>query len=266
MPEGAEAGIIEGISRAQEVTGVTEFTISLAGVAVTVEAIYPQTRDFCRDYLTDEAGECAVTISEADIDSEAERSAQEDALEGIAPRRFSRPYLETLAVYRKVADELLEKEAVVFHSAVVAYDGKAYAFTAKSGTGKSTHLQLWLKNIPGAYVLNGDKPLLRWMDGRVMACGTPWQGKENLGRNEMLPLSAICLLERSETNHMEKIAFTEAMGTLLQQTNRSDQPERMLKTLDVAGKIGMGVALYRLGCNMDDEAAWVSFRGMTEGA
>ncbi len=245
---------------------MTEFTISLAGVAVGVAALYPQTKAFCRDYLTEAAPQCTVTISEADIDSEAARSAREDALEGIEPRHFSRPYLETLAVYRKAADLLLEKNAVVFHSAVVAYNGKAYAFTAKSGTGKTTHLNLWLKNIPGAYVLNGDKPLLRWMDGQVMACGTPWQGKENLGRNEMLPLAAICLLERSETNHIERIGFSEAMGMLLQQTNRSERPELMLQTLDVIGKIGTGVALYRLGCNMDDQAAWVSFRGMTEGA
>ena len=245
---------------------MTEFTISLAGVAVGVAALYPQTKAFCRDYLTEAAPQCALTISEADIDSEAARSAREDALEGIAPRHFSRPYLETLAVYRKAADLLLEKNAVVFHSAVVAYNGKAYAFTAKSGTGKTTHLYLWLKNIPEAYVLNGDKPLLRWMDGQVMACGTPWQGKENLGRNEMLPLAAICLLERSERNHIERIGFSEAMGMLLQQTNRSERPELMLPTLDVIGKIGMGVALYRLGCNMDDQAAWVSFRGMTEGA
>lgn len=244
---------------------MTEFTISLAGVAVGVAALYPQTKAFCRGYLTEAAPQCTVTISEADIDSEAARSAREDALEGIGPRHFSRPYLETLAVYRKAADLLLEKNAVVFHSAVMAYNGKAYAFTAKSGTGKTTHLNLWLKNIPGAYVLNGDKPLLRWMDGQVMACGTPWQGKENLGRNEMLPLAAICLLERSETNHIERIGFSEAMGMLLQQTNRSERPELMLPTLDVIGKIGTGVALYRLGCNMDDQAAWVSFRGMTEG-
>ena len=229
---------------------MTEFTISLAGVAVGVAALYPRTEAFCRDYLTDAAPQCALTISEADIDSEAERSAREDALEGIGPRHFSRPYLETLAVYRK---------------AVVAYHGKAYAFTAKSGTGKTTHVNLWLKNIPGAYVLNGDKPLLRWVDGQVFACGTPWQGKENLGRNEMLPLAAICLLERSEGNHIAEIGFSEAMGMLVQQTNRSDRPELMLPTLDLIGKIGTAVKLYRLGCNRDDEAAWVSFRAMTEG-
>ena len=244
---------------------MTEFTISLAGVAVGVAALYPRTEAFCRDYLTDAAPQCALTISEADIDSEAERSAREDALEGIGPRHFSRPYLETLAVYRKAADLLLEKGAVVFHSAVVAYNGKAYAFTAKSGTGKTTHVNLWLKNIPGAYVLNGDKPLLRWVDGQVFACGTPWQGKENLGRNEMLPLAAICLLERSEGNHIAEIGFSEAMGMLVQQTNRSNRPELTLPTLDLIGKIGTAVKLYRLGCNRDDEAAWVSFRAMTEG-
>ena len=31
----------------------------------------------------------------------------------------------------------------------------------KGGVGKTTHTKLWLDNIPGSFVVNGDKPLIR---------------------------------------------------------------------------------------------------------
>ena len=243
---------------------MTVFTLSLAGAVIRVEALYPSTQTYCRDYLTDAEPELSVSISQADIDFEREKSAQEDALEGLAPRHFSDAYLETLAVYRKLAKALLQRDALVFHGSVVAWEGKAYLFTALSGTGKTTHTRLWLKMIPGSYVLNGDKPLLRVCEDGVYACGTPWQGKERYGCNEILPLKAICLLERDNCNHIEPITFRDAMATLIQQSNRPSETELLLRTLDLIGRMDGRVRFYRLGCNMEDEAALVSFRGMTE--
>lgn len=242
---------------------MTEFTISLAGVGARVEALYPETERFCRDYLSAETPLFTVRVEQADIDAEREKSAREDEIEGIPTRSFSDRYLERLAVYRKLAKELLRFNTFLFHGSVVAYEGKAYLFTALSGTGKTTHTRLWLKNIPGSYVLNGDKPLLRIEGDRALACGTPWQGKENYGCNENLPLEAICILERDATNHIEPISFSDAMGTLIQQSNRPQEPALLLMTLELIGKLDKRVRFYRLGCNMEDEAAFVSFRGMT---
>ena len=243
---------------------MTDFTISLAGVPARVEAIYPETERFCRDYLSEEAPKFTVKIDQADIDSEREKSAREDEIEGLPTRSFSDRYLERLAVYRKLAKELLSYDTLLFHGSVVAYGGKAYLFTALSGTGKTTHTRLWLKNIPDCHVLNGDKPLLRVEGERVLACGTPWQGKENYGCNEILPLEAICILERDATNHIEPVSFGDAMGTLIQQSNRPQETPLLLKTLDLIGRLDKRVRFYRLGCNMEDEAAFVSFRGMTD--
>ena len=242
---------------------MTDFTISLAGVPARGEAIYPETERFCRDYLSEEAPKFTVKIDQADIDSEREKSAREDEIEGLPTRSFSDRYLERLAVYRKLAKELLSYDTLLFHGSVVAYGGKAYLFTALSGTGKTTHTRLWLKNIPDCHVLNGDKPLLRVEGERVLACGTPWQGKENYGCNEILPLEAICILERDATNHIEPVSFGDAMGTLIQQSNRPQETPLLLKTLDLIGRLDKRVRFYRLGCNMEDEAAFVSFRGMT---
>ena len=58
---------------------------------------------------------------------------------------------------------MLGYDAFLFHAAVVSYAGCGYAFAAKSGTGKSTHVAQWMHALGDRVtVVNGDKPLLRW--------------------------------------------------------------------------------------------------------
>lgn len=241
---------------------MTDFTISLAGVPIRVSALYESTRAFCRDYLSDGEGAFSVSVTQADLDAERLKSAQEDEREGLAVRRFSDRYLETLAVYRKICAALLERDILLFHGSAVSFEGQCYLFTAPSGTGKTTHSRLWLREIPGAGILNGDKPLLRFEKERVVVCGTPWQGKEGLGTNAMLPLAAICLLERSGENTITPVSFHDAMPALLSQSNRPSEAAALLHTLELVGRLGTLTKLYRLGCNMEPEAAHVSFKAM----
>lgn len=75
--------------------------------------------------------------------------------------------------------QLLKFRGILLHSSCVVVDGAAYAFSADSGTGKSTHTALWLKHFGNrAYMLNDDKPAIRLVGDRVYACGTP--GAENM--------------------------------------------------------------------------------------
>ena len=239
-----------------------QFTISLAGVPIGVSALHASTERFCGDYLTGEDPVCSVAVSQADIEAERACSIRQAEREGRAGRGYSDAYLETLALYRALARPLLSHGAVIFHGSVLALEGRAYLFTAPSGTGKTTHSRLWLEQIPGTHVLNGDKPLLRVQDGCVLACGTPWQGKENYGRNEILPLEAVCILERGEENRIEQITFREALPALIRQTHQPQEPELMMKTLSLIGELGSRARLFRLRCNMQPEAALVSYRGM----
>jgi len=244
---------------------MTAFTVSLAGFPIHIEAIHESTRRFCADYLCGETPMVEICMQPRDIELEGEKSDRERALEGLPPHRFSDAYLETLAVYRKIAAALLDKDVLLFHGSVMACNGKAYLFTAPSGTGKTTHCRLWLSEIPGVHVLNGDKPLLRIEADRVLACGTPWQGKENYGRNEILPLEAICILGRDSVNHIEPVSFHDAFPTLIAQTNRPPETQALLKTLKLTERLGKLTRLYRLGCNMEKDAAAVSFHAMCEG-
>lgn len=242
---------------------MTGFTIKLAEIPISVRCCFAATKYFCRDYLTDAPGEVAVGVDPPDIIRERRIGAKQMAREGYRQEDFTDAYMETLALYRKITEKLAERDILLFHGAVIAYGGRAYIFTADPGTGKTTHCRLWLENIPGCHILNGDKPLLLFRDGTVYACGTPWQGKEGYGRNEILPIEAICLLTRDVTNHIERISFSEAFPHLLPQFHKPHALSAA-ELVKLTARLG-GVGLYRLGCNMDREAAFTSFDGMCRG-
>lgn len=90
---------------------------------------------------------------------------------------------------------ILYSQAVVLHhgfmlhSAAVVRDGKAVLFMGKSGTGKSTHAQLWLREFAGTSLLNDDNPVVRVSaDGTVTVYGSPWSGKTPCYRNAEAPV------------------------------------------------------------------------------
>ena len=108
-------------------------TLKLAGLAIGVEARYKYLPWLAKDFLTDDEPIFTVCATDEDIAAERETSEEE----------FTPGYLEAIVVYRKIADRLPKYDAFVFHGAVLGYDGGAYLFTAKSGTGKSTHTRYW---------------------------------------------------------------------------------------------------------------------------
>ncbi len=234
----------------------------IADKIVEVNSIYEEVHEYCSDYQTDLPADYSVNITQADIDFEREKSAHEDEVDGIPIRHFSDSYLEELAVYRKIAEKMLDFDTVLFHGSVVAVDGVGYLFTAKSGTGKSTHTRLWREYFGDwAVMVNDDKPLLHIAD-TVTAYGTPYNGKHRLGTNTSIPLKAICILTRSADNHIEPISFEQAYNMLLQQVYRPADILKMAKTLELVDRLADSVKLYRLGCNMDISAAKVAFEGM----
>lgn len=239
------------------------FTIKLADIPIQVTCQYDTTKEFCRDYLSDKTTEFSVELTEKEVTLEREIAKEQDIRDGVQLLFYPDEYLETVALYRKLAEPLLQHNCLIFHGAAVAVKGYAYLFTAKSGTGKTTHAKLWLKNVQHSYILNGDKPLIKLENGSIMLCGTLWRGKENYGVNEILPLKAICVLERDKMNHIEQISASEAFPLLYQQSHHCGGFEGMEKTLELLESIAQGVRLYRLGCNMEDEAAMVSYSAMS---
>ena len=238
-------------------------TYLLAGRRVAISALHPDVHTLCAEYRAEGTADFSVTTAQEDIDFERMRSAREDGFRGIPTRQFSDGYLDTLAVYRRIAEKMPEYDTVLFHGSCVAVDGAGYLFTAKSGTGKSTHTRLWRELLGDrAVMVNDDKPLIRITDGGATVFGTPWNGKHRLSTNVAVPLKAICILERAETNAIRPISGAEAYPMLLQQVYRPLDGAAMKKTLRLIDALAELVRLWRLGCNMDIQAAQVAYDAM----
>ena len=235
-----------------------------AGRAVAVSTLLPDTHDLCAGYRAEGPADFSVATVEADIAFERERSLLEEAREGLPHREYPEGYLETLAVYRKIAERMPEYDTILFHGSCVAVDGLGYLFTAKSGTGKSTHTRLWRERFGNrAVMVNDDKPLLRIAGDGVTVCGTPWDGKHRLSADLSVPLQGLCILERAKENAIRPITAAEAYPMLLQQAYRPMNSAAMAKTLLLIDRLAAAVPLWRLGCNLDSEAAQVAYDAMT---
>ena len=250
---------------------MAEFMLKLAGRCVEVSALYDDTARYCENYImtpTDSASaaEFSVAMTQADIDYERFKSARQDELEGVPVRKYSDSYLELTAVQRKIAEELFHYDTLLFHGSVVAVDGQAYLFTAKSGTGKSTHTRLWRELLGDrAVMVNDDKPFLQITEDRVIAYGSPWNGKHHLGRNIAVPLKAICILERAEVNHIQAIPPKYALTTLIQQSSRPMNGALMGKYMELIDGLSRKVNFYRMGCTMSLDAAQMAYETMRKG-
>ena len=218
---------------------------------VEIRSLFPYVHQLCFAYRTTGEPDFVVATSPSDISYE--RSLHVDG------ERYGDAYLETLSVYRKIAEKMPFYDTFLFHGSCIAVDGAAYLFTAKSGTGKSTHTRLWRELLGDrAIMVNDDKPLLRVSSDGVIAYGTPWDGKHHLSANLLVPLRAICILERAEENWIEPA--TDALPMLLQQAYRPRDPQALRKTLALVDRLD--VPLYHLGCNMDLSAARLAYETM----
>ncbi len=223
--------------------------IEIAKIPVAIDNRFSHIEKISRDYLT--ASEPHFTVSTDDGDLAREAASLDGS--------FCDAVLESTAVFRKIAEKLPEHEAVVFHGAVIAYGGRAYAVTARSGVGKTTHMRLWLDEFSDkVHILNGDKPILRFIDGTLYACGTPWRGKEGYGTNEMLPLGGIALLRRDSENSARRISPTEGCGELMSRIYLPKDAGSARKTLAILSRIVASTPLFELFVNMNPDAARVA--------
>ena len=156
-------------------------------------------------------------------------------------------------------NELLRHNGMMLHSSCVEKDGFAYLFSARSGTGKSTHTHLWLKNLEGTRIINDDKPALVYDNGKWYACGTPFSGKTDENIDVKIPVRAIIFLHRSEKNIVKKIPPFQAVGLLLEQTIKPADRSLAENMLELADLLLREVPVFSLGCNLNDDAAVIAY-------
>lgn len=229
------------------------FNIKIAGLTVGIDNRFEHVVRLARDYMTDGIPDFTVRASEEEILKEGQSS----------DTQFSDGYLESIVVYRKIAEKLPEYDGFVFHGAVLNLDGEAYAFTARSGVGKTTHTRLWMERFgERVHYLNGDKPIIRFIDGVPYACGTPWRGKENYGVNERAPLRGIAFLSRGEENSAEAVPADAVVMRLMSQIYLPRASGTLIKTMKLADRLIKSVELVDLKCNMNISAADVAYSAL----
>ena len=244
---------------------MAQFLMKIAGQTAQVTSLFESTRDYCRKYLTDGTPDFTVTVAREDLAFEQDALRQEALEEGIRVRVFTDPFLERAAIQRKYAEYLFDEKVLMTHGSTVAVDGRAYLFTARCGTGKSTHTRLW-RQVFGerAVMVNDDKPFLQIRSDGVLACGSPWSGKHGLDSNIIVPLQGICILERGKENRIERIAPAEALPMLLHQSYCPLAPEKRVRFEELVNQLAEKSQLWHMQCNMDVGAAEVSHKTMSE--
>ncbi len=230
------------------------FTYKIADVIFDVDIRYKQTYNLMTDYLADtnEKPDFLITTCDEDIAREKE----------LAPYDTADYCYEFTSVYRKFIYQLMENyDAFFFHCSAISIENQGIMFTAQSGTGKSTHRNLWLKKFGDKVtVINDDKPVIRKIDGLYYIYGTPWMGKEGMGNNIRVPAKALCFLSRSQTNSIGKIDTMSVITKALNQTVRPESPKLMSNLLDLLDGFLKQVDTYDLKVNMNDDAPVVAYK------
>ena len=171
-------------------------------------------------------------------------------------------YMETGAVFYR---SLISHNGFLLHASAVVYENEAYLFSAPSGTGKSTHTSLWVKEFSGAEILNDDKPAIRIFEDGIFVYGTPWSGKTDQNINRKVPIKGIAFLERGTENKILPMPSFKALTNLLNQTIRPGEKEYASTLLDLINQIIKRVPIYQLFCNTDPAAAHLSYEFMSKG-
>ncbi|MBE6761487.1 MAG: hypothetical protein E7551_04305 [Ruminococcaceae bacterium] len=246
-----------------------QFILKIAGQMVHVNVQYSSTREYCREYLCEGESDFSVEITPQDIALERKISDRERTIEGLPPYSFEEIQLERTALYRKIAERLPMRDAFILHSATFDVDGVGVAFAAHSGTGKTTHMNLWQQFLGDKMVVvNGDKPIVRFFDDEPespYAYGTPWNGKEHLGCNMRTPLKHICFIERSETNYVEKVQKNAVIDRIFNQVYMPKDPMAVMNTMKLIDRLLSCCNLWIIHCNIEPEAAEVAYNTIING-
>lgn len=222
---------------------VYTFTISVAGYNIAVESEHEYTYKMCVSYLTSADPDFCIKIF------------PEDVLYEIALNRSNLPVsgrlyedCEFLALLRKIEDELIERDVLLIHGAAITLDNRSYLFTAKSGTGKTTHICRWLQNRPDLKIINGDKPFIRVKETPLI-CGSPWAGKEGFSQNIQKPLNAIVILQRYPENIIRRISFSDAFPFLLRSIYLPFDAEKRNKAIKLLVSMNQKLSFFKYQMN-----------------
>lgn len=229
----------------------------IADLNIGIENPSPFSKEYLKDYLSDDtAYDFSLRIKSDMIEYEKQ----------VCEEKVPEPYYELTAILRSICATILERYNGFFlHCSSLEYEKGAYIFTAKSGTGKSTHARLW-REVLGDKVtmINDDKPIVRLIDDTFYIYGTPWNGKHALSNNIKVPIKAIYYLTQAENNKCTACDSILAIGKLLSQTILPNDKSNMDKLLVMLEKLVLTTPMYDLECNISHDAVYTVLNSVKE--
>lgn len=233
---------------------VTYFKV--AGLIVELHTRSQYMQGYCKDFIVEPCVADIVIELNDEILSKEQKYDPECTIDRIS-------LCERTASFRFLNDNIYKYNAFVFHAAAFSADERGIALCAKSGTGKTTHLNLWMDLLGNRMkIINGDKPIVRIKDETPYIYGAPWSGKERLHSNAFAPLTDICFIERSPTNEVVKLEGPEIAQRLSSQMAQSQNPAVIFKNMEFIENLKKQCNFYIIRCNMEIEAAQVAYKAI----
>ena len=158
---------------------------------------------------------------------------------------------------------LMEKGMVVLHSSYIESEGGAILFTAPSGGGKSTQAELWRK-YKGARIVNGDKSIIGYENGRWRAYGIPFSGSSEYCLNESYPVKAIVVLEKGKENVLYRRDIQEFSRVFSQMPLNVWDKEFCAREMNRAADICSQIPIYHYICNREQDAVEILYQKLKE--
>lgn len=156
--------------------------------------------------------------------------------------------------YLAFEDVLVNHQGFILHSSFISWQNNGILFTAPSGTGKSTQADLW-KKYEDADIYNGDRTIIRKIEGKYYGFGSPYAGSSGIYRNESAPIKAIVVIEQGPDNVIRRLHGREAFLPLFRETLMNTwNKEYMEKMTDLLMDAVCQIPVYHLFCRPDQDA------------
>ena len=223
------------------------FRIKIANKVLDINAFNESTMKYCRNFFSDEEPDYVITMTKEELESESLNSP-DGKVYGTE---------EISALYRKIANLLVEDNIIVFHGSSFKVDNCGFIVTARSGVGKSTHVRL-LNQYLGDDIeyINDDKPLIKIENNEPVIYSSPWNGKERRGNNTSAPMKAVIFIDRGVDNTYKKLDNNEQVYfKLLSQIYLPKEKSKREKALKIIDIILKTINFYQINVNMDISAA-----------
>jgi hypothetical protein len=156
------------------------------------------------------------------------------------------------------------RNTLLAHASSLIYEGKAYLFLGKSGTGKSTHSRMWQTALPGVILMNDDHPVIRVENGTATAYGSPWSGKTQCYKNISAPIGGVIRICRAPHNKAVYLSPIQAYASLMTSCSGMTWDKELADGKDYTlQQIISSTPCWVMECLPDEDAARVCMKAVT---